>query len=623
MADCNFNFDLFNSVNFDEVMGKSEEITLSDEQQDFINHALMGENILVDACIGSGKTTAIQHLCNKIPENKSVLYLTYNMLLKVDAKKKILNHNVLVQNYHGFAYLVLKRINISCGITEILTVFNRLKPKVGHYDVLILDEYQDIDNEIAEMLKVIKSQLPNLQIIAVGDMEQKIYDKTSLDAGEFIHEFLGDYSQKQFTQCFRICSSLADKLGRIWQKDIKGKNENCSVEFMNLDDAEEFLITCKPKDILCLGSRQGAMTVLLNDIERKYPKVFNKNTVYASIQDSDNSKTLLQNSDAAIFTTFDSSKGLERKICVVFDFSVEYWFARANKPNVKYNILRNVFCVAASRGKEKIIFVKDHKHKTLTEQILSKPFSETYHFEPFSMSDMFSYKYIEDIEHCFSLLDIKEIPQKDTSVIQIKSNDGLIDLSPCIGTYQSEMFFKNYHVKDSIDFAKAMHKNRVVIGSKDTDIFTESIDKQILYLTSFETQQTRYYNQVETPFVSLMHREQLSDRLSTVFDGEEIVEIPCEIHLVDTGFGDIDIKGRADVIKDNTIYELKFVSELNHEHFLQLASYILAMGKDNGILWNIKDNKMFEVSISDRLKFLDSMVRTITKGRVKKYRIKN
>lgn len=35
------------------------QIQLSDEQQMFIDKALAGHNILVDACIGSGKTTAI------------------------------------------------------------------------------------------------------------------------------------------------------------------------------------------------------------------------------------------------------------------------------------------------------------------------------------------------------------------------------------------------------------------------------------------------------------------------------------------------------------------------------------------------------------------------------------
>ena len=39
---------------------------LSEEQQEFIDKVKEGNNVLVDACIGSGKTTAIQVLCNKI-----------------------------------------------------------------------------------------------------------------------------------------------------------------------------------------------------------------------------------------------------------------------------------------------------------------------------------------------------------------------------------------------------------------------------------------------------------------------------------------------------------------------------------------------------------------------------
>ena len=39
---------------------------LSDEQKLFIRYGTAGHNILVEACIGSGKTTAIQALCNAI-----------------------------------------------------------------------------------------------------------------------------------------------------------------------------------------------------------------------------------------------------------------------------------------------------------------------------------------------------------------------------------------------------------------------------------------------------------------------------------------------------------------------------------------------------------------------------
>lgn len=47
--------------------------SLSDEQNNFVSMALTGKNILVDACIGSGKTTAIQELCNMLPSNKKIL----------------------------------------------------------------------------------------------------------------------------------------------------------------------------------------------------------------------------------------------------------------------------------------------------------------------------------------------------------------------------------------------------------------------------------------------------------------------------------------------------------------------------------------------------------------------
>ena len=54
---------------------------LSDEQKHSIDMAKEGNNILVDACIGSGKTTTIQVMCNEMPDKK-ILYLTYNRLLK-------------------------------------------------------------------------------------------------------------------------------------------------------------------------------------------------------------------------------------------------------------------------------------------------------------------------------------------------------------------------------------------------------------------------------------------------------------------------------------------------------------------------------------------------------------
>ena len=330
-------------------MSISLSLQLSDEQQLFIEKALQGYNILVDACIGSGKTTAIQNLCNKFSDTKKILYLTYNKLLKADAKSKIKKKNVTVTNYHGFAYMSLKRINVSAGIPELVQVFLQKKPPVGKYDVLIIDEYQDIEQELAELLQLIKNCNPHMQIIAVGDMEQKIYDKTTLNVESFMKEFLEEHLNLRFTKCFRLSNGLAAMLGRVWKKQIKGVNDYCKVEQMTKENVVSFLAEQNPADILCLGARTGMMADTLNSLEEKYCHKFNKKTVYATILDNDSMGKTQPKEDSAIFTTYDSSKGLERKICVVFDFTESYWQIRVAKPQQSYIILRNIFCVAASR----------------------------------------------------------------------------------------------------------------------------------------------------------------------------------------------------------------------------------------------------------------------------------
>ena len=54
---------------------------LTSEQQELLNQVSAGRNVLVDACIGSGKTTTIQALCSIQNKQCQILYLTYNTLL--------------------------------------------------------------------------------------------------------------------------------------------------------------------------------------------------------------------------------------------------------------------------------------------------------------------------------------------------------------------------------------------------------------------------------------------------------------------------------------------------------------------------------------------------------------
>lgn len=595
----------------------ASEIILSDEQQLFVSKALIGKNILVDACIGSGKTTAIQQLCNTFPSDKKVLYLTYNKLLKIDAINKIKRKKVTVTNYHGFAYMILKRIGKSAGISDMIQLFLKEIDTVPEYDVLIIDEYQDIDQELSELLEVIKTSNPEMQIIAVGDMEQKIYDKTSLDVRAFINIFLDKHEKLEFTKCFRISEEFAAMLGRIWRKKIVGVNNNCSIEDMTMDEVVEYLAIQKPEDILCLGSREHKLAVLLNQLETNYPEKFNKSTVYASISERESSGSTEPKSTSAIFTTYDSSKGMERKICVLFDYTEAYWGIRINQPQVSYEILRNIFCVAASRGKEKIIFVKE-SDKKLSEKTLSTYITTRNEFKRFNMSQMFDFKYKEDVEHCFNQLKVLKMELNDKNVIEINNKDELIDLSPCIGIYQEAVFFENYDIDDAI-LRNLMFKNQESKYSKEERL--QSLDEKILLLTSLETNQKRYREQVIIPFVTEEQREQIVTRIQSQFKSDEDAQVECELHFAiqESGGVSFSAKGYADVVVDNTVYELKFVSELTHEHFLQCACYMVALKLKKGILWNTRDNLMYQIEIPNEQGFLDSVLNAITKGSINKY----
>ncbi len=597
----------------------SDFMNLSIEQSDFVAKALGGNNILVNACIGSGKTTAIQQLCNFYPEDRKILYLTYNKLLKIDAKSKIKKKNVLVTNYHGFAFSMLKRINVDAGIQDLVQVFNNKKPEIPVYDILIIDEYQDVEQEHAVMLEYIKSKNPMMQIIAVGDMDQKIYDKTTLDVSKFIGTFLGEHIELEFTTCFRLPYEYANKLSEIWNKKILGVNNSCLIEDMDINDVVRFLSFQNPKDVICLGERTGAMSNVLNCLEEKFPDKYNKKTVYASINDRDAGGTS-PTKETAIFTTYDSSKGLERNICVIFDYNENYWLTRVSKPLQSYKILRNIFGVAASRGKKHIIFVNDKTSKKLTnEMIMSSKYSNNNLFRKIDIHGMFDFKYKEDIEKCYSLLSINSIPLCDKNEIHIKEKDELIDLSPCIGMYQECIFFDNSNIDVAINEYFTTHPNKKHLSKEQYDMF--SLEEKILYYTSLETSQERYRTQVSLPIVSENERNELISRLKSVFTSNECVQIPCHIHFATKANGPLAFvaSGLADVVKNNTVYELKYVSELSHEHFLQCACYMISLSLDKGILWNTRFNEMYEIKIPNKELFMDAVTKAITKGTIDMY----
>ncbi len=611
------------------------DIILTDEQQYFIDRACLGKNILVDACIGSGKTTTIQKACSAL-ENKNILYLTYNRRLYDDACKKIQNPNVTIATFHRFAAMCCYGNNIAnTSMTTVCREFINHATHVPKYDVIIVDEYQDLREDTAGVLnKVCQLTYSNYngfmpQFLIVGDMQQKIYDTSNFKADEFIHYLFGIIKNDEymrFTNCFRLAESYAAEIGQAWGKSIVGCNPDSRVETVNsLMHLVNILKKYEPSDILVLGGKMqwGARTQLQNALEEKYPKKFNKDTVYASMDDQDEMQSF-DTSEAAIFTTYDSAKGLERKVCVVCDFNVKYLDAR-QKHSVSRQILKNIFLVAASRGKERIIFYEGPRDELLDFKTIGRITGDMpIDMKPAPMSQAFEHKYEEDIRNCIDYLTIEEL-EKPGEVIKTTKSEGFIDLSACIGIHSQATFFKGFDIDAMVhrDLTDAQNKG---MHLPDYNV-TWSLQKKILYYVAMESGQIRYIRDIKKKFVSKSADQKIHERLSTVFNGDEIVEQPCKIIFQDVRNADTDerigdkiMTGRCDVLShDDTIYELKFVDTLTPEHQMQAALYSIAFDTEYTILWNLQDNAKYKISIQPEKisDFLQAVCRCISKDMLK------
>lgn len=232
-------------------------------------------------------------------------------------------------------------------------------------------------------------------------------------------------------------------------------------------------------------------------------------------------------------------------------------------------------------------------------------------------SDMFEYKCVEDIGETFQCLSIKQRNDKAGSPIKVTPKDGYIDLSPCIGNFVEATFFDNYNFYDSLSYCRYYDQFKWWLNGIDTN----NLQVQMRVLTAFSTGHRRYITQVTKPFITNAQAERITKRLATEFNENEICQLHTKI-LFKTPESDTELfeaVGAADVVKDDTVFELKFVSELRYEHFLQCAMYMIGLNIEKGILWNIRNNDMYEITIPDKQKFMDCVFKTITKGKYEKF----
>lgn len=211
-----------------------EEHPMSPEQQLVCDHICNGENVVVDACAGSGKSTTILGIAKSLPKRR-FLQITYNAMLRKEFKEKVVEHgltNIEVHTYHSLAVKYFSdEANTDTGIRHILHPTGGtphtlrqdvtmdvhaysegqpkgVRPNMPLFDVVVVDEAQDMTflyyRFVQFVLDVICAVPPDtkdpqhkkrgrhhkVQMLVLGDYMQGIYEFKGADIRflTFAHE---------------------------------------------------------------------------------------------------------------------------------------------------------------------------------------------------------------------------------------------------------------------------------------------------------------------------------------------------------------------------------------------------------------------------------------------------
>ena len=164
-------------------MKKNEnEISIHDDQLHIIESLKEGKNIIVDSIAGSGKSTTIMILAQKLPQ-KHFLQITYNSMLRKEFKEKIKSNgvsNIEVHTYHSFAvkYFSSKAYN-DTGLKDILLSNEHPIDELPKYDIFVLDECQDMSKLYFQFIQYTFQFLKTQYILKLLNFGNKYSDQSN------------------------------------------------------------------------------------------------------------------------------------------------------------------------------------------------------------------------------------------------------------------------------------------------------------------------------------------------------------------------------------------------------------------------------------------------------------
>lgn len=629
---------------------------MTDEQASVIQSIHCGSNVIVDSVAGSGKTTCIlygiEHISKDFPDKRIVL-LTYSKNLKEESREKLkllgLNNFGEIHSYHSFCVKYYTHEGmVDDGI--ISCVKDKLYPiKNIDFDILFLDEVQDMNTMYYEFVcKICADNVKrNIQICIFGDRRQCIFSELKNSDSRFItladKVFDFDFNpnkewhKHRLSISHRVTTKMADFLNEcmIHEKRVTSvKQSNFDIRYHICDSysdpyfiIKDILTEYHPGDILIIANTAKKRETPLSRIAEQISDALNI-PVYRDT-DTDGRTNQKTWNNKVVFTTINKTKGLERKVVVIFGFDDFFEFNR------KSATCPDIFYVAATRATERLYIIHDKKNNYLPwldikkllkyAKVTGSPSTDIHHKNPkfikYSVSSFIEFSESVLLSECIDRHlnhTIEKAPSKSISfksIIHEKSRNIYEEVSNITGIVVPALFefmitgeiqFLNisrddskgakmaYYVMCSEDGRFSYSKDGEVFYREDiysmlNDCFfqEDDEDEQNTALEFFTLCVLQHHCQMENRSFLLNQIKQYDwldvnkigiciKRLMSLNIGYAVYEEKMEIPIV-YGTERIRMTARVDCLdlENNILYEFKCVSgRVKDEHIMQLAFYM-------------------------------------------------
>lgn len=611
-------------------------LTISNEQQNIIFELSEEHNVIVDSVAGSGKTTSILHIAHQFP-TKKILLLTYNARLKEETRNKKREQNLEnleVHSYHSFG--VKYYLNTCFTDTEIDIIVKKdlLRLKAFNYDIIVLDEAQDISPLLFHLIcKIVKDNgNDKAKICIFGDERQSIFDFNKADQ-RFItfadkifsfNTFL--WKRCKLTQSFRCTNEMCEFINNCLYKEsfifsnkrgVKPRYIICDTfgsEIIEILKYYMYVLKYPATEIFILApsvkSDKSPVRQLENQIKRELPDI----PVFVPVND----EAKLDNDVLAgklVFSTFHQTKGLERKVVIAFNFDNSYFlfYKKENDPNVCPNELY----VATTRASEHLVLLHHFQNDYLpfvnkenikeycdvTEMKIKSQKSSKDKFDT-AVTDMVAHLPQEVLDESYQYLDVITVREKKepidipTKIKQTYENglEGFESVSEITGIAIPSYY--EYLTKGKMTIFTERKSSGCLIQLDDEDKDPSDEIEDSIRLDSITPEQLLYiankYNSIRTGYLykfcqitnyNWLSKENLQkgiDNLNTLkISKKAAFEVPFSIE------NQVELLNRRllgvfDCIDvDERVFEFKCVQQLTKEHCLQLATYMYMYEKQN------------------------------------------